>query len=99
MKPTGHVRRVDPMGRMVLPAELRKSLGIGDRDELEIYVEGESIVLVKYGPKCVFCGGHEGLVEFKGRAVCHACAHDSQGKPGLGLVITKLQPNLIRGSR
>ena len=80
MKPTGHVRRVDPMGRMVLPAELRQSLGIGDRDELEIYVEGESIVLVKYGPKCVLCGGHEDLVEFKGRAVCRVCASDSQGE-------------------
>ena len=75
MKPTGHVRRVDPMGRMVLPAKLRQSLGIGDRDELEIYVEGESIVLVKYGPKCAFCGGHESLVEFKGKVVCRTCVY------------------------
>lgn len=80
MKPTGHVRRVDPMGRMVLPAELRQSLGIGDRDELEIYVEGENIVLVKYGPKCVFCGSREGLVEFKGKMVCRVCVESGKSE-------------------
>lgn len=73
MKPTGHVRRIDELGRVVLPAELRQTLGIADKGELEIYVEGESIVLVKYLPRCVFCGANEGLVEFKEKMVCLAC--------------------------
>lgn len=78
MKATGHVRRIDELGRVVLPAELRQNLGIADKDELEIYVEGESIVLVKYWPQCVFCGGCEGLAEFKGKMVCRVCAEPGQ---------------------
>ena len=73
MKPTGHVRRIDELGRIVLPAELRQSHGIADKDEVEIYVEGDSIVLVKHRPPCVFCGSSEGLVEFKGKMVCEEC--------------------------
>lgn len=74
MKPTGHVRRIDELGRIVLPAELRQSHGISDKGEVEIYVEGDSIVLVKHVPQCVFCGNREGLVEFKGRMICEECS-------------------------
>ena len=73
MKATGHVRRIDELGRVVLPVELRQSHGIADKDEVEIYVEGDSIVLVKHSPTCVICGSREGLVEFKGKMVCQTC--------------------------
>ena len=55
MKSTGIVRRVDELGRIVLPIELRRILDIGEKDALEIFVEGSSIVLKKYRPTCVFC--------------------------------------------
>ena len=55
MKSTGIVRKVDELGRIVLPIELRRTLEIADRDPLEIYVEGSSIVLKKYRPTCIFC--------------------------------------------
>ena len=55
VKATGIVRKVDELGRIVLPIELRRTLDIAERDPLEIYVEGSSIVLKKYRPTCVFC--------------------------------------------
>ena len=55
MKATGIVRKVDDLGRIVLPIELRRTLAIAERDPLEIYVEGSAIVLNKYRPTCVFC--------------------------------------------
>ena len=61
MKSTGIVRKVDELGRIVLPIELRRTLGIDLRDPLEIYVEGESIVLKKYNPTCIFCGSKENI--------------------------------------
>ena len=56
MKATGIVRKVDELGRIVLPIELRRTLNIEIKDPLEIYVDGESIMLKKYQPACVFCG-------------------------------------------
>ena len=56
MKATGIVRKVDELGRIVLPIELRRTLDIAERDPLEIYVDGQSIVLSKYQPACIFCG-------------------------------------------
>ena len=56
MKATGIVRKVDELGRIVLPIELRRTLDIAERDPLEIYVDGSSIVLNKYQPACIFCG-------------------------------------------
>lgn len=55
-KATGIVRRVDELGRIVLPIELRRVLGIQEKDKLEIYTEGDTIILHKYAPGCVFCG-------------------------------------------
>lgn len=54
MKSTGIVRKVDELGRIVLPVELRRTLGISEKDQLEIFVDGSSIVLRKYCPTCVF---------------------------------------------
>ena len=73
MKDTGIVRRVDELGRIVLPIELRRTLDIGERDPLEIFTEGERIVLRKYAPTCIFCGGDESLTLFRGKAVCRGC--------------------------
>ena len=70
---TGFVRRVDEMGRMVLPKELRRLLGIAAGDSVEIWIDGEQVVLVKHLETCVFCGGHENLAAFKGKRVCRQC--------------------------
>jgi len=73
MKSTGVVRKVDELGRIVLPIELRRTLDIGDGDALEIYVDGEMIILKKYNPGCVLCGSMHGLWRSKGKLVCYEC--------------------------
>lgn len=73
MKSTGTVRKIDSLGRVVLPIELRRTLEIDEDSSLEIFVEGNSIVLRKYEPACVFCGEARDVVTFKGRNVCKAC--------------------------
>ena len=73
MKSTGIVRKVDELGRVVIPIELRRTLGIGEKDALEIYVDGERIVLKKYEPACIFCGQAEEIIHFKGKNICPSC--------------------------
>jgi transcriptional pleiotropic regulator of transition state genes len=73
MKSTGIVRRVDELGRVVLPIELRRTLRIEDKDSLEIYVDGEKIVLRKYEPACIFCGNAENIETFRGKNICRDC--------------------------
>ena len=73
MKATGIVRRVDELGRIVLPIELRRTLEIEEKDALEIFVDGTSIVLRKYLPSCVFCGSAKNVISFKGKNVCPSC--------------------------
>ena len=73
MKSTGIVRKVDELGRIVLPSELRKSLGIDIKDPLEIYVSGESIILKKYLPACVVCGSADNITSFKNKNICKTC--------------------------
>lgn len=75
MKATGVIRKVDELGRIVLPIEIRRSLDISDRDELEIYLENGRIVLQKFEPACIFCGSSESLVSYCGKNVCRDCAH------------------------
>ena len=67
MKSTGIVRKVDELGRIVLPIELRRTLDISEKDTLEIYVEGSAIVLRKYRPSCIFCDSTRDVFQFKGR--------------------------------
>ncbi|HHX95271.1 MAG TPA: AbrB/MazE/SpoVT family DNA-binding domain-containing protein [Clostridia bacterium] len=74
MKSTGIVRKVDELGRVVIPIELRRTLGIEEKDALEIYVDRESIILKKYEPACVFCGNAEDVQHYKGKIVCRECA-------------------------
>lgn len=76
MKATGIVRKVDDLGRIVLPIELRRILDISERDPLEIYVDGTSIILRKYQASCVFCDSSENVVEFRGKNICSKCLRE-----------------------
>ncbi|MFD1773185.1 AbrB/MazE/SpoVT family DNA-binding domain-containing protein [Paenibacillus rhizophilus] len=69
MKATGIVRKVDELGRIVIPIELRRTMGIDIKDPLEIFVDGEKIILRKYEPTCIFSGSSENLINFKGKMV------------------------------
>ena len=73
MKATGIVRKVDELGRIVIPIELRRNLGIEVRDPLEIYVDEDTILLKRYNPLCILCGESDDLVEYKGKKVCRKC--------------------------
>lgn len=73
MKSTGIVRQMDHLGRVVLPIELRRTLDIHEKDALEIYVDEDSIILKKYEPACIFCGGADDILVFKGKNVCSHC--------------------------
>lgn len=73
MKSIGIVRKVDELGRIVLPIELRRTLDIAVRDELEIYLDDDKVILKKYEPSCIFCSSVRGLVNYHGRNVCTEC--------------------------
>ena len=73
MKSTGMVRKIDELGRIVLPIEIRNTLGIESRDSLEIFVEGDKIVLSKYQPCCLFCGNAQHVLYFHGKMICRDC--------------------------
>lgn len=73
MKATGIVRKVDELGRVVVPVELRRILSIEERDSVEIFTQGDMIILRKYEPACVFCGEAHGVSQFKGKNVCASC--------------------------
>ena len=73
MKTTGIVRRVDELGRVVLPSEMRQTLDIQVKDPLEIFLENDRIVLRKYRPSCIFCNNDEKVVFFKDKRICTDC--------------------------
>lgn len=73
MKSTGIVRKVDELGRIVLPIELRRTLGIDEKDRIEIFVDGESIILRKYQPACIFCDNAKDIINYKGKNICPDC--------------------------
>lgn len=75
MKATGIVRKFDENGRFVVPMELRKQLGLDTRDAaLEVFVEDDKIILKKYSPACIFCGGMDYLITYKDKKICKSCA-------------------------
>lgn len=76
MKATGIVRKVDELGRIVLPIELRRTLDIEIKDPIEIFVDGEYILLKKYEPACIFCGNAKDVVRIKERNVCGNCVKE-----------------------
>lgn len=67
------MRKVDDLGRLVLPKELRSTFNIEEKDSLEIYVDGDKIILRKYNPACVFCGDADHVTQFKSKNVCGSC--------------------------
>ena len=73
MKSTGVVRRIDELGRIVLPIEIRKNLNIENRDTVEIFVEEDRIILKKYEPACIFCGNAGDVIMFNGKLICREC--------------------------
>lgn len=73
MKSTGIVRKVDELGRIVLPIELRRTLNINERDYLEIFTDNDQIVLKKYEPSCIFCGEADDIQSYKGKNICKGC--------------------------
>jgi len=73
VKSVGIVRKIDELGRIVLPIELRRTLDLKEKDSVEIIAEGESIVLRKYQPNCIFCENSKNLIEYKGKLVCSRC--------------------------
>ena len=73
MKSTGIVRKVDELGRIVLPIELRRTLGIEEKDRIEIVVDGESLILRKYQPACIFCDNAKDIINYKGKNICPDC--------------------------
>ena len=73
MKSTGIVRKVDELGRIVLPIELRRTLDIAEKDSMEIYIEGDTIILKKYQPACIFCDNARDIVTYRGKNVCADC--------------------------
>ncbi len=73
MKSTGMVRKVDELGRIVLPSEIRKCMDINIRDSLEIFTDGGRIILQKYQPACIFCNDADNVVFFSDKRVCRAC--------------------------
>jgi transcriptional pleiotropic regulator of transition state genes len=80
MKYTGVVRRIDDLGRIVLPVELRRTMELDNGDSLEIFVEDNKIILKKYQPACIFCGDAREIGVFKGRNVCTSCAKEISRK-------------------
>ena len=73
MKSTGILKSVDELGRIVLPKKMRENLDIDIRDKVELFVEGDRIVLQKYVPTCIFCDSDQNIVIFNGKRLCTAC--------------------------
>ena len=76
MKSTGIVRNIDELGRVVVPKEIRTKMGIANTDPVEIYVEGDKIILTKYTPVCHFCGSGDSVVDYKGKKICRSCIEE-----------------------
>ncbi len=74
MKSTGIVRKMDELGRVVIPIEIRNQFNIAEKDPVEIYVDGSSIVIKKYEPNCIFCGNTENLINYNDKLICEECS-------------------------
>lgn len=76
MKSTGVVRKLDDLGRIVIPIELRRTMNIGLRDTLEIFVEDDKIILKKYHPACIFCNDARDVIYYKDKLICKRCLEE-----------------------
>ncbi len=74
MKSTGIIRRMDELGRVVIPIEIRNQFNIVEKDPIEIYVDGSSIVLKKFEPNCIFCGNTKDLLTYNDKLICTNCS-------------------------
>lgn len=74
MKSTGIIRRMDELGRVVIPIEIRNQFNIAEKDPMEIYVDGSSIILKKFEPNCIFCGNTRNLLEYHDKLICEKCS-------------------------
>ncbi|HIT33819.1 MAG TPA: AbrB/MazE/SpoVT family DNA-binding domain-containing protein [Candidatus Faecousia intestinigallinarum] len=79
MQSTGIVRKVDDLGRIVLPAEIRRMLDIQEGSDVEFYLENGRIVLCKLENGCIFCGARESLRRFHGKNLCRNCINTLRG--------------------
>lgn len=82
MKSTGIVRNIDELGRLVIPKEIRKKLGIKETDPVEIYNEGDKIIISKYNSVCHFCGASAEIVDYKEKKICKSCIKELQNLNG-----------------
>jgi transcriptional pleiotropic regulator of transition state genes len=73
MKATGIIKKIDDLGRIVIPKDIRKTLGVNNGDALQFFVEGDTVVLRKFGEECEFCGSYDNLTELKGKFICENC--------------------------
>ncbi|MBR2907114.1 MAG: AbrB/MazE/SpoVT family DNA-binding domain-containing protein [Clostridia bacterium] len=73
MKSTGFVKKIDELGRILIPKELRSNMELDTKDALEMFVDGDRIVLQKYQPACIFCNNADDIIFFEGRRVCASC--------------------------
>ena len=73
MKSTGMVLPIDELGRIVLPKEIRRSFDLSPKDSVEIFTDGDKIILQKYAPACIFCGNADDVVYFNGKRICPEC--------------------------
>ncbi len=76
MKSTGIVRKVDQLGRVVIPKKIRTTLGIAEKDGLEIFMDSDKIILQKYEPACIFCGSADNVENYKGKIICGECLEE-----------------------
>lgn len=76
MKSTGIVRKLDELGRVVLPIELRRTFGLEEKDPVEIFIDDEYIMLKKYQPACIFCGQAKNVTQHKGKNICEKCLEE-----------------------
>ena len=76
MKSTGIVRRIDELGRIVIPIEIRRNLGLAERDSVELFTEGDRIILQKYQDTCLFCDSSDKIISFQGKIICSKCVND-----------------------
>lgn len=73
MKDTGFIRKVDENGRVVLPKDIRKKMGVEEGNALKMYLDGENLVIKKLSIECIICGGEEDIITFKGKNICTNC--------------------------
>lgn len=76
MKSTGIIRKVDELGRVVIPIELRRVMGIEEKNSIEIYVDSDRIILQKHEQSCVFCGSADEVRYYKNKLICEDCLEE-----------------------